>query len=291
MIYIITKSQLKTLTEQKSDYLVDRQSNALMRATGARGEENYQAVNQFVQDQAKKIEINPHTLLTILQIGTAFIPYVGFYISSGIGLYDAKLYYDEGDTKTAAIVGVFSLIPGMGALAGKVSGQLSAKQMAQIGSKIMRGEKLTKLEQTVANNFAKYRTQIQAELAKKSNQISTATKVVRGQLTKQGLKKTGATVAGYGAAGMGTGKAYDAAQANTPRLKVEKAGLNWEFVRNTFGSKGTAEDNQLLNQAWDAGWRPGNIVPEKFQTPLYKQELAAEQQVVNDYLSQKSNQK
>jgi hypothetical protein len=61
-------------------------------------------------------QMDPHTLMSIAQIGTSFIPFVGPFISAGIGLADAKMYYSEGDKKTAGITAALSMIPFVGSL-------------------------------------------------------------------------------------------------------------------------------------------------------------------------------
>ena len=112
-------------------------------------------------------KIDPHTVMTILQIGTAFIPLVGPAISMGIGLADAAMYWNEGDKKTAGLIGVFSIIPGIGGLASKLGlGKWSAKALGEIGKKISLGSKLTPIETQVANRVAQYRQLIQSEMTK-----------------------------------------------------------------------------------------------------------------------------
>jgi hypothetical protein len=78
-----------------------------------------------------------HTVLEIAGIASAFVPFAGPFLSAGIGLYDAKLYYDEGDTKSAAITGAFSMIPFIGKIPGVK--ELGAKGMALLGSKLAKG--------------------------------------------------------------------------------------------------------------------------------------------------------
>ena len=90
------------------------------------------------------------------------------------------------------------------------------------------------------------------------------------QAVKQAAKQAVTTVGGYAAAGGAYSKVYDAAQKNTPRVKAESEGMDWAFVKSAFGSSGTEQDNTLLNQAWTKGWRPGKIVPQNFQTTVYK---------------------
>ncbi len=55
-----------------------------------------------------------HTRNLVLGIATAFIPFVGPFISAGFGMADAKLYWDEGDKTSASLAAVFSLLPGVG---------------------------------------------------------------------------------------------------------------------------------------------------------------------------------
>jgi len=192
--------------------------------------------------------LDPHTILTITQIATAFIPLVGPFISAGIGLADASLYYKEGDTKTAGLVGVFSLLPGMGALASKLGiGKLSSKAMAEIGKKVGIGAKLTAGEAQIVNNIAKNRSLIQTEINKLGQNagVNVAKQNVKKQLTKQAVKTKVANVAkpiaGYGTAAYGYNKTYDA--------------LNPEETKKTFvmvpekeiGSNNTALASQLGN--------------------------------------------
>lgn len=113
--------------------------------------------------------LDPHTTLTIMQIGTAFIPMVGPFISAGIGALDAALYYKEGDKTSAALVGAFSLLPGVGAIVSKIPGikQLGTKGMAALAKKISFGGKnLTKAEIEIANSIKNFQKDVQEELTK-----------------------------------------------------------------------------------------------------------------------------
>jgi len=152
-----------------------------------------------------------HTILTILQIGTAFIPFVGTLISSGIGLYDAKTYYDEGDKKTAGLVAMFSIIPGIGGLAGKLGlGKWGAKALGQIGKKISLGLKLSPVEIQVANKVVQNNKLIQSEV-KKLSKTAIAKNVVKkgGNVVKKGAKFVGTNVAPYVGANVAYNKIYD----------------------------------------------------------------------------------
>ena len=274
MKIIITESQYKFLSEQTAyEMYLDRTLEDPVKA-------------QAHLDQFKNVD--QHTTNTILQIATAFIPYVGPIISTGIGLYDAKLYYDENQKKMAGLVGFFALIPGISGLMGKIGlGNISAKAMSEIGKKIGLGSKLTQGELQVANKVAQYKNLIQTEITKVGEQAAKQT--VKTQLVKQAVKqgikqsvKQGAkTVAGYGAAGAAYSKGYDIVKSSNPKVKAETEGFDWELAKSAFGSSGTLEDNKLLNKAWSKGWRPGSVVPEEFQTQAYKTFYAEEVNNIN----------
>ena len=248
------KSMMGFINEQKPDFTVDRQSNAVMNAAGIRSKEDYNTVNSVTKKAMKGAEmsLDNHIVLTILEIGSAFIPFIGPLLSLGFGLADAALYYKEGDTKTAGLVGLFASIPGVGGLSAKLGlTKWSAKALGELGKKISTGSKLLPQEVKAAKIVAKNKNLILKQI-------------------KSNLAKAGATVGGYVAAGGAYSKAYDEVQKNTPRVKVESEGMDWEFVKSAFGSSGTKQENILLNKAWTKGWRPGKIVPQNFQTAAYK---------------------
>jgi hypothetical protein len=94
--------------------------------------------------------LDPHTVATVFAIGTAFIPLVGPFISAGIGLADAALYYKEGDKTSAGITAAFSMIPFIGMIPGVK--ELGSKAMAALGSKVAKGIKVfTPAETKVLN--------------------------------------------------------------------------------------------------------------------------------------------
>jgi hypothetical protein len=125
--------------------------------------------------------LDPHTVLTIMQIGTAFIPMAGPFISAGIGALDAALYYKEGDKSSAALVGVFSLLPVVGSVVSKIPGvkQLGTKGMAALANKISFGGKnLSKAEVEIANSVQKFQKHVQEELTKLAPKLKSIIKDV-----------------------------------------------------------------------------------------------------------------
>jgi len=91
-----------------------------------------------------KSGVDIHTELAILQIATAFIPEAGIYVSAGIGLIDAGIYYNEGDKTMAAVTAALAAIP----LASQIPGvkEVGKRVMSAIIGKIIAGVKLTNTE-------------------------------------------------------------------------------------------------------------------------------------------------
>ena len=215
----LTNIVKRVITEQKSEYAMDAQSNAIARASGIRSQEDYNTVNRITKKAMDVTmgNIDKHTAMTILQIGTAFIPLVGPFISAGIQIADAAMYYNEGDKKTAGLVGAFAIIPGIGGLAAKMGiGKLSAKVLGNIGQKIGLGSKLSAGEVQVANRIAQNRQLLQAEISKLSKlgkSPSLAKQGVKSQLKRKAITKNVTNVVkpivGYGALGAGYSAGYD----------------------------------------------------------------------------------
>ena len=143
--------------QEKSKYTTDYEKRELKKATDTLN------------------NLDPHTFLTITQIGTAFIPYIGPFISAGIGLADAGLYYKEGDKTTAGLTAAFSMIPFVGKLALKIPGvkKLGARGMAALATKIAKNSKyFTQSEIEIANAVAKYGKEVQDRLVKMAPKLT-----------------------------------------------------------------------------------------------------------------------
>lgn len=164
MKVIITESQYSLIIEQ-SDYMMDKRGNALLNATGIRSDKDYKDTNNSINKSQQGVAIDQHTLLTILSIGTAFIPIAGPFISAGIVMGDAALYYKEGDKKSAGITALFSILPFISKIPGVK--QLGSKGMSLIANKLLNGGKnLTKAELEIVNSVKIYEPHIQQELTK-----------------------------------------------------------------------------------------------------------------------------
>jgi len=124
--------------------------------------------------------LKDHTINTILQIGTAFIPFIGPFISAGIGIADAKLYYDEGDKTGAGLTAAFSMLPFLGSVVSKIPGvkKLGTKGMAYLANKILKGEALNKSEIEIAKAIKNFQPQIVDDLTKAAPKLKKIIKQV-----------------------------------------------------------------------------------------------------------------
>ena len=181
---------------------------------------------------------------------------------------------------------MFALMPGVGSLVSKIPGvkQLGSKGITSLVTKLTKGggKNLTKLESDIIKGVSSNQELVKSELnnyvknlASQSAQRSKSFKNSLINISKSGLNFT-KQASVYAAAGEGYNKTYDIVQAKTPKVKSSKEGLNWDFVKSSFGSSGNEQDNKLLSLAWDKGWRPGNVVPQEFQTKQYREQYKQE---------------
>ena len=96
-------------------------------------------------------EENPHLVNQVSQIAALIIPVVGPFISAGIGLADAATYAKEGKNTEAGVSALFALLPGIGAVVGKIPGvkQLGQKGMQALATKFLTKAPLNAVEQGV----------------------------------------------------------------------------------------------------------------------------------------------
>ena len=160
-------------------------------------------------DKMSKVDV--HDVLGVLELGTLFIPVVGPFVSAGFGLGNAALYYKEGDTKSAGLFALFSVLPFVGDI--PIVKQLGKKGMDLLGQKLMKqGTKvtLTPLEANVLKELNKNKIFIESEVDKKVKQMA-----INSLQKTKGLsvntKKNLNSIAKFGlqsAAYLGTGVAY-----------------------------------------------------------------------------------
>jgi len=239
MKIIITESQHNFLVEQlpepgdkgyevkKTTKVQQKRSDDAAEEGGFKNEPTNVSINGFYNPKDK------HTLLTIAQIGTAFIPVVGPFLSAGIGFADAAQYYQEGDTKTAGLTAMFSMLP----LVGKIPGvkQLGAKGLSLLASKLGKGiTKFTPLEQQVIAGINANEQLVKTGLnnqikqtAQKSliSKVGGTSKNILTKVAKGGLKFAGAT-APYVAADVAYNKIYDKFNPQKQMVNFDEIDVN-----------------------------------------------------------------
>jgi hypothetical protein len=175
----------------------------------------YKGMEKDVEASINWYKQNAHTVNTVLQIGSAFIPVIGPFISAGIGLADAKQYYDEGDTKTAGLAAMFAFLPAIGKIPAVKT--LGTKGLNLLASKLGKGiTKLTPIEQEVISGINANEQIIKNGLNNQVKQIAQKSipsvaekgKNILTKVAKGGLKFAGATVP-YVAADVAYNKVYD----------------------------------------------------------------------------------
>jgi hypothetical protein len=202
------------LKRGKANQLKEQQSNW--------EKEKHKYVTDYEKREYRKTtnmlqNMDPHTILPVLALGAAFVPFVGPILSLGLGLTDAYIYKQEGDDKMAGMMVMFSLLPGVASVVSKIPGikQLGPKLMSELGKKLSMGAKLNQTEVQIVNQIAKNKQLIQSEMVKigKDASIRAAKENVKQQAKKQIIKKQlksgGKTVLGYGTAGVAYDKTYD----------------------------------------------------------------------------------
>lgn len=137
MKIILTESQFNRILSEQVKKPITVPSATLTPNPSSNQSSVLQPTMNVASGRMEVPDISMHTVLSVAGIASAFVPYVGPFLSAGIGLYDAKLYYDEGDTKSAAITAAFSMIPFIGKIPGVK--ELGAKGMALLGSKLAKG--------------------------------------------------------------------------------------------------------------------------------------------------------
>lgn len=250
------------------------------------GKDDWWGQTEF--DYNKSIDDATHVLLTAMSVVSAFGGgWIGPLVSAGIQLADAGLYYKQGDNYAAGLTALFALIPGTSLIskipALKKMSTSSVKQLAnKLSNSFKTGKKpvLDAVEAEVVEQIGKNSDEISKVV---SNTAKEASEKVADVTTKSTLKslaqtglQTGKEFSKYAAAYGIYNTTYNTAQQNTPASIVSKEGHDWNKTKLAFGSSGSANDNIQLQSAWKEGWRPGNVVPEKYQTAAYKKTFQEE---------------
>lgn len=131
--------------------------------------------------------LDKHELMSILALGTSFIPIVGPFISAGISLGDAYMYYKENDKSSAALSAGFALLPLIGPIVSKIPGvkTLGQKGMAALASKLSKGgQGLSALELEVAQGLNANKNLISTSLSNTSKVVESLSEITNKYKSK-----------------------------------------------------------------------------------------------------------
>jgi hypothetical protein len=163
---------------------------------GGMGLSQASKVSKEMNDYYKE---NPHLVNQVMQIGALVIPVVGPFISAGIGLADAAIYAKEGKNTEAGVAAVFALLPGIGAVVGKIPGvkQLGQKGMQALATKFLTKAPLNAVEQSVITGINLNKELIKQETNSVIKNIASnaatkatdsTTKKIMGDIAKEGIE-------------------------------------------------------------------------------------------------------
>jgi len=200
-------------------------------------------------------------------------------VAMAIGLLDAAMYKAEGDEYMAGLCVVIEMVPVLGpafmgtvkwtkAEAKVLTGKLTGKSSGTLTTREL------KIINHATENSARYSKPIlnsmRASLQSGKVGSTSARKKILAKLQKVAGSTTGKiaiTLAQYAT----VIEFYDAL-AEAKGWKRE--GVEFKDVKSWFLSDGSSKDNLLLAKCLESGWSPNQVVPVKFQTETYKQDLA-----------------
>ena len=155
--------------------------------------------------------VDMSTYVTILQIGTAFIPVVGPFISAGIGLLSAADLYKKGQKAEAGVAAFFSILPGLGKVVQKIPGiaQLGEKGLTALGTKIASKQGLTEFERGVVKSITKDIAFVKQEASQAIKTMATKgiNKVNNNPAAKKIVKSAATSGVEYGTTNVASGLA------------------------------------------------------------------------------------
>lgn len=260
-------------------------------------------VNQIFESSQEDFPISPvsldilgpmiknfsHEELETLAILVLFIPEIGLLLSSAVMVVDSLKYAKEGDNTTAIFTALFSLIPVAGlAMSHSIKQLMKPEVLKPLLYKIKNKIKVfTNTEKTILNwiktnvsKISKWIYNMGLTIINKIKQYDPKSSIGKKILTivKKAASWTIQAIEGYivfrinelllvpPLQSMGVELCDEYLDENI-RYKVEKEGYNWDEVKTEFLSDSSCDDNYLLLQAWDKGWRPGDDIPKQYRTP------------------------
>jgi len=229
-------------------------------------------------------------VLDVMSIGSAFIPLVGPALSALFGLGSAGLSLATGDKKTATITAFISMLPGLGVIGGRIAAKIGSAGLTELSRKLIQNG-LTNVDnitnetlETISGKFTKQEIEILRDIVSNKESLKTSSNVVSQNPKelektlskfynledKQVINRVTQTMTD-------TGGSLTAEPGYEKIKKIKNDYIIPDYAKDIFGAF-SDEDYKKLKDAWKEGWRPGNVVPEKYQTNHYKEKFQEEEQ-------------
>jgi hypothetical protein len=286
----------KTLSEQgKPDNLMFGQSDnpaytgkVAAKQTPTDLKRGAETASKQVAELRKSLGLdNPHTWLQIGSMAAFLVPGIGAAVALGLSLgfdaADSITYWNEGNKEMAGLSALLSVMPLVGDIPGvkKVTQKMltSVKDKLKKVAQGVKNIQFSPNEMVFVNSIMRNKEQI-AKSADNKIKISLKKKKQAPAVLnaiKSGVK-IGAQLGAYSAASGVYSDVYGKVQSETPKSVAQNMGYDWVEIKDAFMSSGSAEDNIKLRDALLSGWIPGETIPDKFQTDLFKK-------AVQEYLS------
>lgn len=309
MVVLITERQFRFLTEQEADTWdsgitpekpsINKKGQALISAVnpmygeGGMGEK----MAKWFWEEASPEELNKVALFCLL------VPGYGWLLSMIPSTLSAIKYNEQGDKRGAIVTAFLSLIPGVVNLGVSVSSKLlsllrNSSFMTRLGEKIIGNIKnFTTDEILVLKFIEKNLPQLVKNIVDNVKNFTVLLKNKGVQISNSNIAKwTYNKVFPFVRDVFLYTKAYEKGFEMSNEYCDEKTLDNvkviinnetpegfsimypkykdyFSYVKEKFGSSGDCDDNMLLKNAWEKGWRPYDNVAPDFQTDTYKKKL------------------
>ncbi len=197
-----------------------------------------ESAEKFNQEVGDFIEEYRHEILDVLAIGTLFIPVVGPFISLGIDIGNAALYYNEGDKEMAGLVAALSLIPG-GELVRRIPGvkKYGIKFLTKALQKTKAGIPITKFEKEAIEGFIKNSDTLTKSM--KKGLRSTFAHAVKKKLSKLSLKQKIGVLYNYA-------MTYPGAKFGSVLIQIGGITLSYFKLAEIFGFTNKSSDEEMI---------------------------------------------
>ena len=209
---------------------------------------NPESAKKFNQNNAEFVKKYRHEILDVLAIGTFFIPVVGPFISLGIDLGNAALYYNEGNKEMAGLVAALSIIPG-GEIIRKFPAvkKYGSEFITAALSKTKAGKPITAYEKKAIKEFTEQSADGALNKAAKKAFRNTFRHAVQKKLAKLSLTQKIGVLYNYA-------MTYPGTKLASVLLQVGGITMSYYKIAEYFGFTNKSSNEDMMKQiseSWD----------------------------------------